>query len=50
MKATDGEIGACIRLDKDHNILAEDGTASSIILAMTNYLNSKGFALTTIEE
>ena len=50
MKATDGEIGACIRLDKDHNILAEDGTASSIILAMTNYLNSKGFALTPIEE
>ena len=50
MKATNGEIGACIRLDKDHNILAEDGTASSIILAMTNYLNSKGFALTPIEE
>jgi len=50
MKATNGESGACIRLDKDHNILAEDGTASSIILAMTNYLNSKGFALTPIEE
>ena len=50
MKAVDGEGGACIRLDKDHNILAEDGSVSGIILAMTNYLNSKGFALTPIEQ
>lgn len=47
MKATDGESGSCIRLDKDYNILAEDGDVVFTFRAMTKYLSTKGFDVVT---
>jgi len=42
MKATNGESGACIRLDESFNILAEDGNTYALKLAMIKYLISIG--------
>lgn len=41
-----GDGGACIRMDEDFNILAEDGDSNLIMLAMKSYLHQRGFAVT----
>jgi len=43
MKAINGESGACIRMDEDGNILAEDGNCAHIMSAMVKYLTDNGY-------
>ena len=45
MKATNGESGACIRMDKDYGILAEDGNSAHIKSAMVKYLTDNGYVV-----
>tara|TARA_R110000824_G_scaffold2998_5_gene13771 strand:+ start:3727 stop:4425 length:699 start_codon:yes stop_codon:yes gene_type:complete len=40
-----GDGGACIRLDVEGNVLAEDGEVFEITIVMANYLKSKGFSV-----
>lgn len=43
-----GDGGACVRMDEDHNIIAEDGgdvDISQIMDAMESFLKSKGFSV-----
>ena len=45
MKATNGESGACVRMDEGYEILAEDGDAQSqsrLKLAMITFLMQRG--------
>lgn len=50
MKATNGESGACIRMDESFNTLAEDGNTYALKLAMINYLNSLGYEVNRVDE
>ena len=46
MKNTDGTGGASVRMDKDYNILAEDGDVGILMVSMTAFFHGKGFAVT----
>ena len=50
MKAMDGEGGACIRMDKDFQILAQDGDSGGIFVAISALLHQKGFKVVPLED
>lgn len=49
MKATNGESGACIRVDESFNILAEDGDTEKLKVAMIGFLIQSGCEVTRPE-
>lgn len=44
-----GDGGACVRMDKEFNILAEDGDTAGIMNAISCYLALKGYSIIMIE-
>lgn len=49
MKATNGESGACIRMDESYGILAEDGDTEKLKIAMISFLIQNGCEVTRPE-
>ena len=49
MKATNGESGACIRMDDSYGLLAEDGDTERLKLAMIGFLIQNGCVVTRPE-
>lgn len=50
MKATNGESGACIRMDESFNVIAQDGDSASIFTAICALLHQRGFDVVSREE
>jgi hypothetical protein len=50
MKATNGESGACIRMNTGYEVIAEDGDNLGLKIAMIKYLTDNGYEVNRVDE
>ena len=50
VKSSNGESGACVRMDRDYGILAEDGNIELLMLGVISLLDQKGYNVVRREE
>lgn len=50
MKSTNGESGACIRMNTGYEVIAEDGDNLGLKVAMIKYLTDNGYEVNRVDE